>query len=623
MSEMADTSGDEELARKLANEDAKTDAKDEGKEGESIDLAAIGLGSSTKPKHAGEGAWRLVKSVGVGVLGGAATLVAAPVVGAREGGAKGFAQGLAAGVAGAIALPLTGVAVGLKEFGDGVVATPAAVDAMQKDKEWDERTGTWIIYDLKAESDEVMNVDLDSRFAESRKALRAARAAEDGGSGANDGAADGGGDSATGAGGGAKVPSDREYYELLGVKPDASEAQIKKAYYKLALKLHPDKNPDNPEAAQTFQRVGEAYQVLSNPGLRAKYDAQGKDGVEDVNFMESGAFFHMIFGSEQFEPLVGTLKLSLMAQQGDDEMPSDEQEFRQRQREVKCAVNLIELIAPYVDGSLDAPGFATSVRARSAELAQTAFGQTLLHVIGYVYHLAGLKHIGRMTTVGGIEGHFHSMRQKAHIASTKLEAARDAVKVAYRSSQAHTAEKRREKAATASGERASTAEGAPAGGAAGGAAGATAGTTGGAPASGDGGGGGGAPEGAAGAAAAGTAGADDDAGEGETVLAEKAKLRQAEMMMAVIEMMWRVSVVDIESTLRTACHKVLYDHSVDATVRLKRAQAMRIVGEVFKAENSQKGSWQEQMMEQMAAGAFGDMNAGEGDEKAEAPAEAK
>ena len=57
----------------------------------------------------------------------------------------------------------------------------------------------------------------------------------------------------------------------------------------------------------------------------------------------------------------------------------------------------------------------------------------------------------------------------------------------------------------------------------------------------------------------------------------KAKAKQAEMMLAMFEMMWRLSVVDIESTLRSACHKVLYDHSVDVSERLKRAQAMRIV----------------------------------------------
>ena len=519
------------------------------------------------------------------MLGGAAALVAAPAIGAREGGAKGFAQGLAAGVAGAVAIPLAGVAVGLKEFAEGVAATPDAVDAMQKDKEWDERTGTWIIYDLAAERDEVENADVDALFAESRKSLRAAR--EKDGEGGEGGEGGGGG----GGGAGGKAVSDREYYELLGVPTDESEGQIMKAYYKLALKLHPDKNPDNPEAATRFQKVGEAYQVLSNPSLRARYDASGKDGMEDVGFMDSGAFFHMIFGSEQFEPLVGTLKLSLMAQQGDDEMPPEEAEFRQRQREVACANNLLELIAPYVQGDVDAAAFAGTVRARSAELAQTAFGQTLLHVIGYVYHMAGVKHIGRLTTVGGIEGHFHSMRQKAHIAQTKLEAARDAVKVAYKTSQAHTAEKRRERAET--------------------------GAAGPAP------GGGRRRRGRgrrrrrrARARAARAArprpppadGAARASEEAPSELAEKAKAKQAEMMLAMFEMMWRLSVVDIESTLRSACHKVLYDHSVDVSERLKRAQAMRIVGEVFKAEKSQKGTWQEQMMEQMASGAFGDMN---------------
>ena len=264
-------------------------AEDEG--AESIDLSAIGLGSTTKPKHAGEGAWRLVKSVGVGVLGGAATLVAAPAIGARgrREGLRAGARG--GGVAGAVAIPLAGVAVGLKEFAEGVAATPDAVDAMQKDKEWDERTGTWIIYDLAAERDEVENADVDALFAESRKALRAAR--EKDGEGGEGGEGGGGG----GGGAGGKAVSDREYYELLGVPTDASEGQIKKAYYKLALKLHPDKNPDNPEAATRFQKVGEAYQVLSNPSLRARYDASGKDGMEDVGFMDSGAFFHMIFGS--------------------------------------------------------------------------------------------------------------------------------------------------------------------------------------------------------------------------------------------------------------------------------------------------------------------------------------
>jgi hypothetical protein len=65
------------------------------------------FGYSEKPRHLGQGAWRMVKSVGTGVVAGAATLVTAPIVGAREGGVKGFASGLGLGLVGAVVLPIT------------------------------------------------------------------------------------------------------------------------------------------------------------------------------------------------------------------------------------------------------------------------------------------------------------------------------------------------------------------------------------------------------------------------------------------------------------------------------------------------------------------------------------
>ena len=76
--------------------------------------------------------------------------------------------------------------------------------------------------------------------------------------------------------------SKKDYYEVLGVPRDASEAEIKKAFRKLAIKYHPDKNRDNPKAAEEkFKEVNEAYSVLSDKNKRAQYDQFGPDAFQN------------------------------------------------------------------------------------------------------------------------------------------------------------------------------------------------------------------------------------------------------------------------------------------------------------------------------------------------------
>ena len=62
----------------------------------------------------------------------------------------------------------------------------------------------------------------------------------------------------------------RDYYEVLGVQKSATPEEIKKAYRKMAMKYHPDRNPDNMEAEVKFKAVGEAYEVLSDEGKRQR-----------------------------------------------------------------------------------------------------------------------------------------------------------------------------------------------------------------------------------------------------------------------------------------------------------------------------------------------------------------
>ena len=82
----------------------------------------------------------------------------------------------------------------------------------------------------------------------------------------------------------------RDYYEVLGVDKSASADDIKRAYRKLAVKYHPDKNPDNKEAEEKFKEAAEAYSVLSDADKKARYDQFGHAGVEGAGPDFSGGF---------------------------------------------------------------------------------------------------------------------------------------------------------------------------------------------------------------------------------------------------------------------------------------------------------------------------------------------
>jgi len=93
----------------------------------------------------------------------------------------------------------------------------------------------------------------------------------------------------------------RDYYEVLGVDRQASQDQLKRAYRKLAMQFHPDRNGGDPEAEQRFKEVGEAYQVLSDPERRQRYDTYGQagegfSGAGPFGFQSAFDLFDMFFG---------------------------------------------------------------------------------------------------------------------------------------------------------------------------------------------------------------------------------------------------------------------------------------------------------------------------------------
>jgi len=87
----------------------------------------------------------------------------------------------------------------------------------------------------------------------------------------------------------------RDYYEILGVDKNCSEAELKKAYRQMAIKFHPDKNPGNAEAEEKFKEAAEAYDVLSNPEKRSRYDRFGPEGVNGNSGFGGGMSMDDIF----------------------------------------------------------------------------------------------------------------------------------------------------------------------------------------------------------------------------------------------------------------------------------------------------------------------------------------
>ena len=100
----------------------------------------------------------------------------------------------------------------------------------------------------------------------------------------------------------------RDYYEVLGVGKSASTDDIKRAYRRRAMKYHPDKNPDDKEAEARFKECAEAYEVLSDPEKRSRYDRFGHEGLRGIGmrdythmrWQDIGSIFEDIFGFDDF-----------------------------------------------------------------------------------------------------------------------------------------------------------------------------------------------------------------------------------------------------------------------------------------------------------------------------------
>ncbi|KAJ3255558.1 hypothetical protein HK103_006194 [Boothiomyces macroporosus] len=446
------------------------------KEDENVQLGQIF--STRNPKDAVAGLSSGLKSIGKGVAGGVASLVALPVLGAQEEGALGFAKGLGMGVVSAVGLTLAGAGTGIVQIGRGIVNTPIAIHSKMSEKIWDEEKRVWYMYDLPKEVEEIKQEEAKMGKTQER------------------------------------VVKNTELYDILGVAPTATGGEIKKAYRTKAIALHPDKNLDDPTAHEKFQQLGNAYQVLSNPQLRAAYDQNGT--VDEKNLFDSAQLYEVIFGSQNFESYVGELQLASMQEKlASFENPQLDQmqriehqmKLKQKKREVQCAVNLAKLLDKYIeDKSEDHVAFKTHVEAEAKELGATAFGGTLIGVLGYVYEEQSQIYLGFKSSVTAGLG-LNNLSQSAHVMSNKVKVVSNAVKMYQNVKKEESKLKQKE-------------------------------------------------------------------GEQQQI--------SKESLGSMVETLWSFTVLDVESTLRSVCIKIFKDSSIPIEDRVKRAEGLLIVAQIFK-----------------------------------------
>jgi len=213
--------------------------------------------------------------------------------------------------------------------------------------------------------------------------------------------------------------NNKEYYEILCLDNTASAADIKKSYYKLARQYHPDKNPGDNLAADKFKKVSEAYQVLSDPALREKYDKFGKDGVQpEGGFVNPKTFFSAMFGGGKFEDIFGEMTLTMNF---DDDVTPEQKEQLQNERVAKLTKTLSKKLDVFVEGK--GKEFEENAKKECEELKTEAHGVELLNAIGYIYEQEGKQHLG------GIFGFAAEFTEKAHLIGETVSAVKAAVKL--------------------------------------------------------------------------------------------------------------------------------------------------------------------------------------------------
>lgn len=232
-----------------------------------------------KPRDIFEGVRAAVSNIVRGSFYGVTGLLASPLTGGLGGGINGLLMGAVTGVFLGISMPLMGFILSLYQLARGAISTPEAVKGFLDCKVFDESSRTWQEYSLNDDTEQI-KLAIKAEKSQSNNSSR-------------------------------RRVKDTEYYDLLDLQIDASPSEIRAAYRKKAREVHPDKvDSSMREAAERrFREISAAYQTLSDPKARARYDNSGRPGGDSELVLDPYVFFAVLFGSEHVEPYVGELSV--------------------------------------------------------------------------------------------------------------------------------------------------------------------------------------------------------------------------------------------------------------------------------------------------------------------------
>ncbi|KAI2508257.1 hypothetical protein MHU86_6186 [Fragilaria crotonensis] len=490
--------------------------------------------NETRPKHFGHGVWSGVESIVGGGIGAIGIAVLTPVqgaaIGARQagilGGAVGVLGGTVVGVVHAANVAAGGVVHGVSQIVRGAVNTPDAIIAPRQGKWWNENEGAWIATNLK--DDEQW---LSTQPPDNDDILGSVRAAFLK-------SPEGDGEEEKGEEPLAPQVKDTYYYDLLGVPTNVNESTVKRQYYILARRYSPDRAGQSEDAARKFREIGTAYVVLMNPAFREQYDKHGV-GFMDADHDESSeseqnetplvdpmVLYGMLFGSDKFQEYTGCLAAATSASVGDSpDITKVQARLLQKRRVTALALKLAERLQDYTE---DKVAIAKAHWKTEAEyLTKASYGTELTNLIGKVYTIAAIQFLGSLTSGVGLPG--MTAWAKKQQADLKKTAETSAFKV---SRVVGDTDLQTVRAAISS---------------------------------------------------------SDFAYKSPEEQAQLQKELNEQLRATLLRSMWTTTVLDITNTLHEAIQMVLFDLSVDPEIRRKRAEGLKLLGEIFNSQPRPEG----------------------------------